>query len=108
MVLADLESNGLDLREEIRRERRVELALEGQRYFDIKRWKQGELLASDVKGTNVKWLPNPAMADNLRTDENGFIIALTDRVFDPERHYLWPVPLPQLERNPDLVQNPGW
>jgi len=108
MVLADLESNGMDVREEIRRERRVELALEGQRYFDIKRWRQGELLAVDVKGTNVEWLPNPEIADNLRTDENGFIIALTDRVFDPERHYLWPVPLPQLERNPDLVQNPGW
>ncbi len=108
MNLAELTANGLDIREEIRRERRVELALEGQRYFDIKRWRKGELLAKDVKGANVSWLPNPEIANNLRTDEEGFIIALTDRVFDPERHYLWPVPLPQLERNPDLEQNPGW
>ncbi|GHA31424.1 hypothetical protein GCM10007103_11320 [Salinimicrobium marinum] len=108
MVISEIEANGLDLREEIRRERRVELALEGQRYFDIKRWKKGELLALDVKGTNVNWLPNPDTAGNLRTDEEGFIIAHTGRTFDPSRHYLWPVPLPQLERNPDLTQNPGW
>lgn len=108
MVISELEANGLNLREEIRRERRVELALEGQRYFDIKRWEQGELLAQDVKGTNVKWLPNPEAAANLRTDGDGFIISHTGRSFDPARHYLWPVPLPQLERNPDLAQNPGW
>lgn len=37
MNLAELQAQGLDVREEIRQERRVELALEGQRYFDIKR-----------------------------------------------------------------------
>lgn len=108
MIISEIEANGLDLREEIRRERRVELALEGQRYFDIKRWKKGELLAQNVKGTNVNWLPNPETAGNLRTDEEGFIIAHSGRTFDPSRHYLWPVPLPQLDRNPDLTQNPGW
>lgn len=108
MNLAELEANGLNIREEIRRERRVELALEGQRYFDIKRWEQGELLAKDVKGTNVHWLPNKEDTERLRTDDKGFIISHTGRTFDPSRHYLWPVPLPQLERNPDLKQNPGW
>ncbi|WP_266202717.1 RagB/SusD family nutrient uptake outer membrane protein [Pontibacter kalidii] len=108
MNLAELAENGLDVREEIRRERRIELALEGQRYFDILRWKQGELLAQDVKGTNVNWLSNPASAANLRKDENGFIVAYTGRSFDPSRNYLWPIPLSQLERFPDLGQNPGW
>ena len=108
MNLADLEASGLNIRDEIRRERRVELALEGQRYFDIKRWELGERLAEDVKGTNVNWLPNPEAAENLRKDEDGFIISHTGRTFDSSRHYLWPVPLPQLERNPNLKQNPGW
>lgn len=108
MNLAELQAQGLDVREEIRRERRVELALEGQRYFDIKRWGEGERLAQDVKGTNVNWLPNPEAASNLMQDSEGFIISHTGRTFDPQRHYLWPVPLPQLERNPDLEQNPGW
>ncbi|MGS2741876.1 RagB/SusD family nutrient uptake outer membrane protein [Sinomicrobium sp. M5D2P17] len=108
MNLAELEANGLNIREEIRRERRVELALEGQRYFDIKRWEQGAFLGEDVKGTNIHWLADPEAAGNLRTDEDGFILAHTGRTFDPGKHYLWPIPLPQLERNPDLAQNPGW
>ncbi|AHM59811.1 RagB/SusD domain-containing protein [Flammeovirgaceae bacterium 311] len=108
MNLAELAANGLDVREEIHRERRVELALEGQRYFDIIRWRKGELLAQDVKGTNVNWLPEHLNLSALRTDDEGFIIVSSGRTFDPARNYLWPVPLPQLERNPELGQNPGW
>jgi hypothetical protein len=107
MIITELAANGLDLRQEIHRERRVELALEGQRYFDIIRWRKGELLAQDVKGTNVNWLPAYMNLSNLRTDENGFIIVSSGRTFS-DRNYLWPVPLPQLERNPALGQNPGW
>ena len=108
MNIQEIEQNGLSLRDEIRRERRIELALEGQRYFDLKRWRIADVLGNDVKGTNINWLPNPEAAANLRTDSEGFLIAHTGRTIDPERHYLWPVPLPQLERNPDLEQNPGW
>ncbi|WP_224998256.1 RagB/SusD family nutrient uptake outer membrane protein [Cesiribacter sp. SM1] len=108
MVLSELEANGLDVREEIHRERRVELALEGQRYFDIIRWRKGELLAQDVKGTNVNWLPEHLNLSALRTDDEGFIIVSSGRTFDPGRNYLWPVPLPQVQRNPELGQNPGW
>lgn len=108
MNIQEIQANGLNLRDEIRRERRIELALEGQRYFDIKRWKIGNLLGKDVKGVNVNWLANPELAANLRTDENGYVIAHTGRIFDDSRHYLWPIPLPQMERNPDLKQNPGW
>ncbi|WP_161890148.1 RagB/SusD family nutrient uptake outer membrane protein [Pontibacter russatus] len=108
MVLAELTANGLDIREEIHRERRIELALEGQRYFDIIRWGKGELLAADVKGTNVNWLPNKEDAAGLRTDDKGFIIVLDGNRFDDPRNYLWPVPLEQAQLNPELGQNPGW
>ncbi len=107
LVLADLAANGLDLRTEIRRERRVELALEGHRYFDIKRWKQGELLAADVKGMKKEWALVQADVGNIREDEEGYILAFTGRMFT-EKNYLWPVPLVQKERNPALGQNPGW
>ncbi|GHB54417.1 RagB/SusD family nutrient uptake outer membrane protein [Persicitalea jodogahamensis] len=107
MVLTELTANGLDIREEIRRERRVELALEGQRYFDIRRWQQGELLAQDVKGMKAAWAEVPADVANLRTDEEGYIVAATGRTFAP-KNYLWPVPLEQTQRNPALGQNPGW
>jgi hypothetical protein len=110
MVLTELAANGLDVREEIRRERRVELALEGQRYFDIKRWKQGELLSRDVKGMKKSFIANynQNFVKAIPADENGYMIINTGRNFDAAKGYLWPVPLTQLERNPNLGQNPGW
>jgi hypothetical protein len=108
MVLTELAAAGLEVREEIRRERRVELALEGQRYFDILRWKQGALLAQDVKGMKKAWAAVPAHAELLTTDAAGYIVAFTGRVFDPTKNYLWPVPMTQWQRNPKLGQNPNW
>lgn len=108
MVIAELAQNGLDLREEIRRERRVELAREGQRWYDIIRWKQGALLAADVKGMKKSLALVPAQVSNIAADANGYIIVMTGRQFDENKHYLWPVPLNQLQRNPNLGQNPGW
>lgn len=108
MTLTDLAANGLDLRTEVRRERRVELALEGQRYFDIRRWKQGNLLAEDVKGMKKSLAFRASDVSNLPADANGYIIANSGRTFVDPQHYLWPVPLTQLERNPNLGQNPGW
>lgn len=108
MVLTELAARGLDVRTEIRRERRVELALEGQRYFDILRWQQGRLLAEDVKGIKGTWAYAPADVAGLPTDANGFVIAYRNRSFTASRNYLWPIPLVQLERNPQLGQNPGW
>ncbi|MDB5261436.1 MAG: carbohydrate-binding protein SusD [Adhaeribacter sp.] len=110
MVMTELATNGLDLRTEIRRERRVELALEGQRYFDILRWKQGELLAQDVKGLKKSLVPSyyQSIVASFPTDANGYMIFQTGRKFDPARNYLWPIPITQLQRNPNLGQNPGW
>src|SRR5690606_6550491 len=48
LTFAHVAANGLDMRTEIRRERRVELAREGGRWYDLVRWKQGALLAADV------------------------------------------------------------
>jgi hypothetical protein len=107
MILTELAANGLDIRAEIRRERRVELAREGQRWFDMMRWKEGALLAADVKGVKKSLAP-AAQVSNIAADENGYIVVQTGRQFLNPRHYLWPVPLVQLQRNPSLGQNPGW
>lgn len=107
MDLTELGANGMDLRTEIRRERRVELALEGQRYFDILRWKQGDLLAQDVKGMKKSWAKIPGDVANIPADANGYIIANTGRTFT-EKNYLWPIPLIQFQRNPALGQNKDW
>ena len=110
MVLADLAAWGLDVREEIRRERRVELALEGQRYFDILRWRQGDLLAQDVKGVKKSLIPthNQKYITSIPVDADGYTIIQSGRRFENPKNYLWPIPFTQLQRNPQLGQNPGW
>jgi hypothetical protein len=108
MVFTELAANGMDVRTEIRRERRVELAREGQRWYDIIRWKQGNLLAQDVKGMKKSLAIVPAQVSNFAVDEKGYIVVMSGRQFVESKHYLWPVPLIQLQRNPNLGQNPGW
>lgn len=76
-----------DMAERIRRERAFELAGEGQRYWDLKRW---GLLEQSVKNA---------------TDIFGDL--MYTRTYQ-ERHQLWPIPLVEMERNPNLTQNPGW
>lgn len=110
MVISELNAWGMNVRDEIRRERRVELALEGQRYFDILRWKQGNLLAADVKGMKKAFVPSymqPYVA-SVPVDAQGYMIVNTGRRFVDPKNYLWPIPLTQFQRNPNLGQNPGW
>lgn len=107
MDLAFLAQHGLDLRTEIRRERRVELALEGHRYFDVRRWEEGEKLGEDIEGVKASWFPELASSD-YRKSADGYLVVQWNRTFEAPKNYLWPVPHPQLERNPELGQNPGW
>lgn len=83
----------------IRNERRTELALESLRIDDIKRWEIAEIVMNGwVHG--AKWGP-PAI-------DNGYI-RVTERVFKPAKHYLWPVPSSEIQKNASLLpQNPGW
>ena len=115
MELASLPA-GSDIRTEIRRERRIELFFEGHRFFDIIRWKQGHLLAEDLLGVNKRWLDQSRLSVNLNKDltwktKNGqqYLLIETGRQFDPNKHYLLPVPFKQMQLNPNLApQNPGW
>ena len=112
-------ANGLDMRAELRRERTVELALEGFRYDDLRRWKTAESeLPQDVKGIKIsgsEWASrvpynNPSYATKI--DANGFLIAETNRKFDATRDYLQPLPTKEVAfyqaSGFTLEQNPGW
>lgn len=87
-----------DLTTVVRNERRVELAMEGLRIFDIRRWKTAEdVLNGWAHG--AKFSP---------TSEDGGYIRVNQRSFDPSKHYLWPIPRDERLINPNLTQNPGW
>lgn len=82
----------------IRNERRAELALEGLRTDDIKRWKLSEIVLNGyAHGANFG---DP-------TIDNGYIRA-QKRQFDAAKHYLWPIPASELLLNKNLTQNPGY
>ncbi len=102
-------SNGLDMRTEIRRERTVELAFEGQAYWDMLRWKTAETaLPQSILGRKYFSAENPAgTTPNL---SNGYVVleAAAFRKFDPAKHYLWALPTQELALNDKLVQNPNW
>lgn len=118
-------ANGLDMRQEIRRERTVELALEGLRYDDLRRWKTAETeLPQAIKGVKIvgsNWTdpvvieganrnPYGGSAWQSQTDPGGFIIveSAAARSFDPNKDYLMPLPTKEVSINPKLIQNPGW
>jgi len=86
-----------ELRQLIRRERRVELAMEGLRIFDLRRWQTAE----DVMNGPIHGAPY-----GQPTDQVGMI--LTDRTFDPASDYLWPIPQSELDLNDKLEQNSGY
>jgi len=89
-----------ELRKIVRDERSVELAFEGRRYFDIRRWRIAETVIPGI----IYGMTYVDQGGSLTT------IALTgfNKAFDKNRDYLWPIPQRERELNPNLVQNPNW
>lgn len=101
--------------DEIRRERRVELALEAMRYDDLMRWKAGKLLEKEVKGMKFvqSEYPTVAVGKHIDVDAGGYILPYKKilprgRHFDESKHYYFPLPTEELVLNPQLKQNPNW
>ncbi|CAN5839419.1 RagB/SusD family nutrient uptake outer membrane protein [soil metagenome] len=104
---------------EIRRERRVELFMEGFRYNDLRRWKQGKKLTIPTMG--MRWddaakarYPGAIVRSSVDPATGVPYINVyqgtdwANPVFDESKHYLWPIPLNILAQNPKIGQNPGW
>ncbi len=88
------------LRERIRNERRVELAFEDQRYFDVRRWKTAmTALNEHLRGMQVEKISG-TMTYTIFTVDN-------QRRFHPYMYYS-PIPYSEIKANPNLVQNPDW
>jgi hypothetical protein len=124
-------TNGLNMRDEIRRERTVELMTEGFRYHDIIRWKIAEeVLPKAILG--AKFVDEEPGNTTLRaeftpnlTDAEGKIGGVTVcdygepdiyviekpsvRVFDPKKDYFYPIPTFEIAKSDgNFKQNPGW
>jgi starch-binding outer membrane protein, SusD/RagB family len=94
------------MREAIRREKRVELNCEGIRYSDIRRWKIGEeVLNQDFTGMNFFGTQLSDDAGNANAYFKRTVYQT--RVFT-KKNYWFPVPQSEIDKNPNLVQNPFW
>lgn len=109
------------LLQEIRRERRIELAGEGFRFDDICRWKAGKIVNNVMTYVGKKISATSSMAENGLRSDDGYVIVYPnytqkDLVYVAgksrtwnDKMYLYPIPSGELQRNPNLLpQNPGW
>ena len=88
------------LREIIHRERLIELAFEGHRFWDLRRWKKAaEELNKDITGWNYT---GTTAATYYRETQ------IYSQTFVTPRDYLWPIGAEDTRKNPKLVENPGW
>ncbi len=95
MPLFGPETNGDNWEERYMRERMVELAFEGHRFWDVRRWKKGAEFFTEIKTVRVA---------NDGTVTRGPII---NRLWN-ERNNLYPIPFEELRKASNLTQNPGW
>ncbi|MBO9727241.1 MAG: RagB/SusD family nutrient uptake outer membrane protein [Chitinophaga sp.] len=89
-----------EMRSIIRQERTIELVFEGQYFWDIRRWKQGDkYLNQTIYGMNFQG-----------SDEGTFnqVTPVLTQVFKTPASYLFPISVQELSKNVNLVQNPGW
>ncbi|MDR1154854.1 MAG: RagB/SusD family nutrient uptake outer membrane protein [Bacteroidales bacterium] len=88
------------MREIIKRERLIELSCEGQRSFDLRRWRDAERYFNEpVRGWDFQ---GAKLEDYYQTR-----VYFSNRQFT-YKDYLWPLRLSTLMVNANLVQNPGW
>lgn len=95
-------NSGMDkeeMRAVIQNERRIELAFEEHRYWDIRRWK----IAEDVFNQPIEGL---VIINSAGVMIPNFVDVLSTSF--EERQYLYPIPYSEVIKNQNMVQNPGW
>lgn len=88
--------------DDIMHERRVELAFEGQRFFDVRRWKILDKTFKDAWGVDVH--TDRTVDPEVKTYT---YFKLQTRTFDEKLYYM-PIPQSEINKNPLLEQNPGY
>lgn len=92
--MCDVTDTGEAFYKRLKNERRVELAFEDHRFWDIRRWKSGEVV-TQIEGVQV-------------TSSGEYTkIPVQKRIWD-DKMYLYPISKNELNKNPGLGQNAGW
>ena len=100
-ILPDITVSGQALKEKMQHERRIELAFEDHRFFDVRRWKIAEV-TDNLPARRLVIVRNETTLEKTYTIE-----LLQERKFFPQ-HYLMPISRSELQRAPQIEQNPGY
>jgi hypothetical protein len=93
-----------DLLEKIKHERKIELAFEGNRWYDSRRWRDAEVdFAKDIVGVEIQ--KNPVNGN--KSYKYFYFEGGTGNRSFPENHYVWPIPIEEILKS-NLQQNPGY
>jgi hypothetical protein len=97
---------GTALRDRIRNERKIELAFEDQRYWDVRRWR----IAEDVLNIRVEGIRSLRQISNTGVETFTYETILPESQkmgFTPNQYYL-PIGQGRVDNNPKLLENPGY
>lgn len=88
-----------EMREVIRNERRIEMAFEEQRYWDIRRWRIAEeVFADPLYGLQITKSGNILNYEYIQVAQYSF----------EKKRYFYPIPYSEVIKNKNMKQNPGW
>lgn len=100
-IVPDITESGDALLKRIQHERKIELAFEDHRFFDVRRWK----IAEETDNGKIHGINIIRKADGSKKYE---IFELQERKFIAPNHYLLPIPRTEIQKNSLLEQNPGY
>lgn len=96
--------NAADFRKRYENERFVELAFEGHRIFDVRRWMKGKEYFENIKVMEITKAEDGTLS--YKTVSNPSYI--TKRTWGGDYQNLWPIPQAEVLKSGALTQNPGW
>jgi hypothetical protein len=108
VAMPNLQTAGLtkdQMRDKIKHERQVELCFEGHRFYDLRRWKEGNKLGDPIHGVKIT---GSVFVNNRPTVFTYAVEPVEDRVWS-DNMYWFPVPYSEIVKyEGKLKQNPGW
>lgn len=103
--MPDITESGDALLERYRHERRIELAMEDKRFYDVRRWVLGSETYVDLTGVNVRYKLNP-------DHSTATVPTITPKVVQTrawiDKAYFFPIMRDEMSKNDLLIQNPGY
>ena len=96
--------SGSELRKVLHQERSIEFLFEGRRFHDLRRWKEApEVMNKEPRSWNRDGKTQEDFYQVIPANQGGRV-----RVFEAPKSYWLAIPMSQINKNPNLVQNPGY